>query len=176
MEKLREVKIKLNLGVIKLEGVITPSIIDRKAAWELYIELITRVTVVELKESKGILREALNSIYTLFETTREVLKRYGPKLAKYDLQNAKNLNLGIVSVSMLNYVLRPFLTQWHPLLEDYESTKKEGISRKIHEEQWDNKKELEKALAEVRETLGHYAQLLADIAGVNPIQNISILR
>lgn len=175
MEKLKEVKVKLNLGILQLEGTISPSENDRKAAWELYVELITRVTVIELIEGKGIIKEALNSIYTLFETTRSVLKKYGPDLAKFDIQDTKKLNLGIISVSMLNYVLRPFLSHWHPLLEDYESTRKEGLSRKIHEEQWDKKKDLEKALADVRETLGHYAHLLADIAGVNPIHNISIL-
>ena len=43
---------------------------QRKAAWEIYVELVTRVTVVELKENEGIIREALNSFYSLFNTTR----------------------------------------------------------------------------------------------------------
>ena len=106
----------------------------------------------------------------------EVLKKYGPDLVKYNAQDVMHLNLGLISVSMLNYVLRPFLSQWHPALEEYESIKEEGISRKIHEDQWDKKKELEKELADVRETLGHYANLLADIAGVTPIHNIAILK
>lgn len=176
MKKLKEVKVKLNLGVFQLEGVIIPSESDRKAAWELYIEIITRVTVIELKESQGILREALTSIHSLFETTRKVLKNYGPELARYDTTDIKNLNLGLISVSMLNYVLRPFLSKWHPILEDYESTRKPETSRKSHEDQWDKKKEFRTALAEIRETMNHYSYLLAEIAGITPIHNISYLK
>lgn len=50
-------------------------------AWELYIELITRVTVVELRPEEGLAREALTSLYSVFGSTREILRKYGPEVA-----------------------------------------------------------------------------------------------
>jgi hypothetical protein len=49
-----------------------------KAAWELYVELVTRISIVELQPEQGLLREALSSLYSLFGTTREILRKYGP--------------------------------------------------------------------------------------------------
>lgn len=82
------------------------------------------------------------------------------------------ISLGLIAVSVLNYVLRPLLTEWHPILEDYESTRTKDISRKTHEDKWEKNQELRNRIAETRETLLHYAQLLADIAKVEPIHYI----
>jgi hypothetical protein len=48
----------------------------------MYVELITRISVVELKPGEGLLREALSSLYTLFDTTRMILRKYGPSVAQ----------------------------------------------------------------------------------------------
>lgn len=45
----------------------------RWAAWALYIELKTRITTQALNDDQGLLREALNSLYSLFGSTREIL-------------------------------------------------------------------------------------------------------
>ncbi|MGB3615480.1 MAG: hypothetical protein WBA10_16930, partial [Elainellaceae cyanobacterium] len=44
---------------------------ERDAAWELYIELVTRVAVQVLNPEEGSVREAMNSLYSLFGSTRE---------------------------------------------------------------------------------------------------------
>ncbi len=45
----------------------------------MYVELVTRITVVELKPDEGLLREALNSLYSLFDTTRQILENTDPR-------------------------------------------------------------------------------------------------
>ncbi|MGW3011312.1 hypothetical protein ACWC9R_21125 [Streptomyces sp. NPDC001219] len=49
----------------EISGTWRPDDAERKAAWELYVELITRVSVIELGPAEGVLREALSSHYTL---------------------------------------------------------------------------------------------------------------
>ena len=36
-----------------------------RAAWSLYVELITRIAVQPLRQDEGLYREALNSLYSL---------------------------------------------------------------------------------------------------------------
>src|ERR1051326_6390568 len=87
---------------------------QRKAAWEMYVELITRVSVEPLAPDKGLLREALTSLYTLFGETRRILREHGPSVAK---RNPKSLySFGAIAVDVLNVWLRPFLSEWHPKL------------------------------------------------------------
>ena len=50
---------------------------DKAAAWELYIELLTRITTQPLPQSHGDEKTALDSVYALFPLTREVIKRHG---------------------------------------------------------------------------------------------------
>ena len=38
----------------------------------MYIELVTRIAVIELRPEEGLLREALSSLYSLFDTTRKI--------------------------------------------------------------------------------------------------------
>jgi hypothetical protein len=46
-----------------------------------YIELVTRIAVVPLGPGGGLLRDALSNLYSLFPTTRDILRRYGPGVA-----------------------------------------------------------------------------------------------
>src|SRR4051794_769042 len=89
----------------------------------LYVELVTRIAVVPLKGSEGLLREALASLYALFAITREILRRYGPELARPRPEG--EYSLGELAVLVLNYQLRPLLAHWHPLLESLEAQRPE---------------------------------------------------
>ena len=46
---------------------------DKEAAWELYIELLTRITTQPLSEKDGDEKTALQSIVSLFGITRKYL-------------------------------------------------------------------------------------------------------
>ena len=100
-----QVQVGLNLGVLTVSGTWKPSRVERQAAWELYVELITRIAVVPLEPGAGLLREALTSLYSLFSSTREVLRRHGPAVAQPRIDDGRSF--GELAVLVLNLELRP---------------------------------------------------------------------
>jgi hypothetical protein len=155
---LSEVSISLPFGIGSARWVADPT--ERNAAWSLYVELVTRIAVQSLATDQGLLREALNSLYSLFGTTREVLKSAGPKVG------ASRHSVGGIAIAVLNNGLRPFLTRWHPALEEWEIQRPNNISKKVHEQNWEEAAQMRQELAELRKDLEQYAIALAAIAGI----------
>ncbi len=163
--RLAEVTVELNLPYIgKLAGMWTPDDRERDAAWELYVELVTRSAVAELAPGDGLLRESLTSLYSVFTTTREILRRYGPAVARP--KGKDHLSFGYLAITVLNYVVRPTLATWHPLLLAYEQRRDAAISAVEHEQQWERAPELRRVLDQTRDVLVDYADLLAQLSGV----------
>ena len=77
---------------------------DREAAWKLYVELLTRITTQALPTGSGNEKSALDSIYSLFKTTRKVLKEQGKECVEFTK----------LAVIVLNQIVRPFTAKWHP--------------------------------------------------------------
>jgi hypothetical protein len=162
---LKTITVELGLPSIgKISGEWEPDQKERDAAWELYVELITRVSVVGLGPDEGLLREALASLHALFSTVRDILRKYGPAVAKPKRKNG--ISFGLLSVAVLNSVLRPVLSKWHPTLADYESSKPAGTSAVDHERKWEKVYELRQVLQETQIRLAEFASILADVAGV----------
>ena len=160
----KSVEVGLDLKFFKVAGTWEPNNAERLAAWELYVELITRVAVVPLPGEQGLLTEALTSHYTLFATTRDILRRHGPSIAEPKPEG--QYNFGYLSVIMLNTVIRPLLAHWHPLLEDWERTRPPERSQVEHERQWPEAGELRAELDRTQATLASYASLLATACGI----------
>ncbi len=158
---------KIKIPFLGLEGTWEVNDIQRDAAWEIYVELVTRVTVVQLKKDEGILREALSSFYSLFESTRSVLKKYGPEIAK--AQNKGEMTLGKVATAVLNKELRPLLAKWHPKLEDYEGRRPDHVSVSEYESNWEYADALREELEKVRINLIKYADVLAKVSEVDKL-------
>jgi hypothetical protein len=133
----------------------------------MYVELVTRVAVVELRPEEGLVREALTSLYSLFETTRGILRQYGPAVAKP--KGEGDLSFGYLAVAILNGVLRPMLAKWHPLLLDYESKRQERQSALEHERAWEHEQAVREELSGIRDALRQYGDVLAEVAGVKPL-------
>jgi hypothetical protein len=95
--------LKINLGF--LEGEFAPQDPDRAAAWELYVELLTRVTTQYLAPEDGDEKTALDSVHAIFPVTREILRRHGSGCGEF----AK------LAVPVLNQIIRPFTAKWHRL-------------------------------------------------------------
>src|SRR6266536_2347761 len=58
----KEVQVKLTIPFVgEVSGTWVPDDAERQAAWELYVELTTRIAVVPLGPNEGLLREALSS-------------------------------------------------------------------------------------------------------------------
>jgi hypothetical protein len=75
-------------------------------------------------------------------------------------------NFGYLSVTMLNAVIRPVLTRWHPMLDDWENTRPPERSRAEHERQWSQVSQLRADLDRTRASLADYASLLAVACGI----------
>jgi hypothetical protein len=156
--KLKKVSVNLPFGIGGAEWEADPT--ERRAAWSLYVELVTRIAIQPLEEDQGLLRETLNSLYQLFPTTREILKQAGPNVG------ASPESVGGISIYVLNNGLRPFLAKWHPLLQVWEGQRPPNLSPKEHEQNWSEEPNLRKALELLREDLEQYANALEAIAGV----------
>jgi hypothetical protein len=103
-------------------------------------------------------------LYSLFGTTREILRRHGPQVAEPKTNG--QYNFGYLAVAMLNYGLRPVLATWHPTLEDWESHRPADRSRREHERAFPQVDQLRTALDDTRQNLAAYADLLATACGV----------
>lgn len=164
---LTSVSVSLNLGPVSLGGTWEPDEREMAAAWEMYIELATRISTQALKEDEGILREALGSLHDLFPITRDILRRQGPTVARK--KGKGDRSFAELAIYVLNYSVRPVLAKWHPLLEEYEASRPEGKSVRTHENEWERAAELRGVLEDLRSVLLDYANLLAEVAGVEPL-------
>ena len=150
------VSLPFGIGSVEWEADQTQS----RAAWSLYVELVTRIAVEPLEADEGLVREALNSLYSLFGTTREILKEAGPDVG------ASINSVGGIAIAVLNRGLRPFLAKWHPLLQTHEAQRPPNLSPKEHEQKWLEEGKLREELEKLRQDLKEYANALAEIAGV----------
>jgi hypothetical protein len=156
--KLTKVSASLPFGIGSIEWEADPT--ERKAAWSLYVELVTRVALQQVEADQGLLREALTSLYNIFPTTRQILKDAGP-----DVGGSKD-SVGGVAIAVLNRGLRPFLSKWHPRLQAWESRRAANRSPQEYEHDWPEAQQLRSELEILRQELEQYADTLATIAGV----------
>ena len=73
----------------------------RTPIWVLYVELMTRVTTVELPHGWGCEKAALDSIFSAFSCARKTLHA--------TIDNG----LGSQSILKIMETIRPLLTKWH---------------------------------------------------------------
>ena len=165
-----EVNAKLAVPFVgELSGTWLPDDSERQAAWELYVELVTRVAVIALGPNDGLLREAVDSLHKLFGTTREVLRRHGPGIAPRTEQ--QRLSVAYMAVAVLNGWLRPFLSVWHPRLSSYEAERPTGVSVESWEAAWEHGREMRHEIMVVQTGLRQYArqlELIADVISLFP--------
>lgn len=137
--------LKLNAGFLEAEFV--PRDEDRTAAWDLYIELITRIAVRPLGRNEGVPEAALKSLVTIFGSTRETLKKHGPGCVQFSR----------IAVAMLSQVLAPVTAKWHARLVDDKFASAADAN------------EFRDDLERLQPMLTSYARALADLAGVEDL-------
>jgi hypothetical protein len=155
---LKRVSVSLPFGIGSADWEADST--ERNAAWSLYVELVTRIAVQSLEVDQGTMREALNSLYSLFGSTREILKEAGPNVG------ASRDSVGGIAIAVLNNGLRPFLSKWHPLLQSWEAKCPSDLSPQEHEKKWSDGASVRSELAALRADLEKYANALAEISGV----------
>ena len=140
--------LKLSLGFLEAE--FKPADADRNAAWELYVELLTRVTTQHLLPDDGDEKIALDSVYALFALTRDILKRHGSGCIEF----AK------LAVPVLNQIVRPFTARWHKraLAGGFNDAAQRATFRA--------------ELAQLQPVLMRYARALADLAQVEDLTTL----
>src|SRR5882724_3775645 len=94
-------ELELDIKFLKMKW--APQTADQNAAWELYVELLTRITTQALPAEYGDERTALDSVYSLFPTTREIIKKHGKEC----------INFAKIAIPVLNQIVRPFTAKWH---------------------------------------------------------------
>ena len=111
--------LKINTGIV--EAVWEPKDQDRIAAWEMYVELLTCITTQPLSDTSGDEKTALDSIHSLFPTTREILRRNGPGCIEFSK----------IAIVVLNQIVRPFTAKWHPVVlkDGFKDEKVVGVFR-----------------------------------------------
>lgn len=128
---------------------LTPE--NEQLAWSTYVQLVTRVATVPLGEEQGLDREAIASLHSLFGTLRTSLLAAGPNCARHF--NEEGAPLGVAIAVVLNVVLRPFLSRWHPALLHHEASKPKDGSPVAHERLWEERPAFREDLRTVQESL-----------------------
>lgn len=122
---------------------------DKNAAWELYVELITRVSTQRLLPEEGDEAAALKSIHDLFGLTRETIKRHG----RY------SINFTRIAVVVLNQKVRPFTAKWH----------RQMLAGPLADA---DRQAFRAELADLQTDLRNYSKLLADLADVEDLTDL----
>lgn len=141
-------KISLNASFLQAEFEFKTA--DQDAAWELYIEMLTRIVTQPLPSNVGDDKTALDSVYSLFPTTREILRRRGRGTIEFSK----------IAIPVLNQVVRPFTAKWH----------RESLAGAFNdpEKQTQFRKELEILQSDLR----NYNRMLAEIAEVEDLTDL----
>ncbi len=84
---------------------------QRQLAWTMYVELVTRISIVEMPDDEGIDHEAMSSLHILFGNLRSALVAAGPTAAK--TSESGTAAIGSLVLLVLEVRLRPFLQHWH---------------------------------------------------------------
>lgn len=140
--------LKIKTPFLEMEW--NPQESDKNAAWYLYIELLTRIATQELSDTDGDEKTALDSIYSLFPLTRQIIKDNGRDCIEFT-------KLAIV---VLNQIVRPFTAKWH----------KRSIDGAFNKSQ--QCRDFRVELKEQQEKLRKYTKMLADMAGVEDLTSL----
>ena len=165
--RVDSVDVSIGFPPFSISGSFTPTRAERLCAWELLVELMSRTSVAPLRSDEGSIREAMSSLYTLYGTTRELMRKHGPDVAA--TRQDGNLSLGLIAMRVLNDIIRPVLSKWHPALEAHEAAKPSTLGKGEWERAWDDNAECRESLNQVRRSVRSYIDTLGRIAGTPDI-------
>ena len=140
--------LKINLAVLRTE--IKWAGADKKAAWDLYVELLTRVATQPLPQHHGDEKTALDSVFSVFGLTRSIMRKNGPECIAFSK----------IAIIVLNQVIRPFTAKWHRI----------SLKKGFKEES--NRKRFRNELMGLQKKICVYAKMLADMAGVEDLTKL----
>jgi len=148
LSKWKLTSLKVNAKFLEMEFSLQDD--DKKAAWDMYIELLTRITTQRLPMESGDEKTALDSVYSLFPTTRSILKERGRDCQEFSK----------IAIIVLNQIIRPFTAKWHRQSEQGAFSNPERCN------------EFRTELEQLQNELMKYSQMLADMAGVEDLTSL----
>ena len=124
---------------------------DENTAWAMYVEMVTRVITQPLPPDSGDEKTALESIHSLFQSTRDALKEHGRGCNEFPK----------IAIEILNQRVRSFTTEWHrrSLEGAFECDTERG--------------QFCQDLASLQEILHEYTRVLAKTAKIEDLTNLS---
>ncbi|MBI5314728.1 MAG: hypothetical protein HZB34_02010 [Nitrospirae bacterium] len=141
--------LKINVGILETEW--QPQEKDREAAWELYIEMLTRIVTQPLPQGDGDEKSTLDSVHALFGITREILRRKGRDCVQFTK----------IAVVVLNQIIRPFTAKWHRMC----------LGGAFNDP--GTRQEFRNDLSKLQVELRKYTKALADIAEVEDLSALA---
>ena len=148
LENWEMTSLKIKASFLEMEW--KPQDEDKAAAWELYVELLTRVATQPLDAKHGDEKTALDSIFSLFAITRQVLKNHSRQCAEFTK----------IAIVVLNQVIRPFTAKWHRI------SIQDGFANQEARESF------RRELVQLQTILRKYTKMLADMAGVKDLTSL----
>ena len=141
--------VRLNLSAVQLEVSFQDA--DKDAAWDLYVEMLTRIVTQPLPLEAGDEKASLESVYSLVPTTRDILRHHGRSAIQFSK----------VAVPVLNQIIRPFTAKWH----------KESLAGAFDDES--NRTLFRHELEDLQAELRNYSRMLAEIASVEDLTDLA---
>jgi hypothetical protein len=143
-------------GWISIE--LEPNVSERNAAWAMYVEISTRIASQPFNMETGRLRAVLNSLYSLFDFTRHVLRDAGSDVAHGPQ------SLGPIAIRFLTEVIAPFTTKWNETLAAHEHMRPEGQGEMAHEREWTYFQNCVDELIELQAKVSAYKTALSELS------------
>ncbi len=154
--RLTELKVSIP-HLTNLTFAMTPS--NEGVAWRLFVESATRISAQPLDPDAGVVREALTSLYHLFQEVRKILLEARPTPRTGATQTVEHLAIG-----MLNLQMRPFMSKWHARLAEWEKANPDRP-----ESQWPDNARCRAELETMRQGLLAYVRGLGQLAGAQNV-------
>ena len=148
LDKWGMTSLKISAGFAEAE--FSPQPGDRHAAWELYIELLTRIATQPLPEDSGDEKTALQSVYSIFGLSREIIRKYGPRCVEFTK----------IAIVVLNQIIRPFTAHWH----------RQSLAGAFDDPR--QCAQFRSELGELQASLLIYTRMLGDMAGVEDLTKL----
>ena len=132
---------------------------QRRAAWRIFFEMVSRIAIRPMDDDLGDDGAALTSLKNLFDECRKIV------CGLEDDFVPKTNTVETYTLEMLNSQLAPFLSAWHPKWDSWKRSQ-EKAGESVDSSQWGEHSNFRNGLRELQDSLRERARDFAKVAGV----------
>jgi hypothetical protein len=156
-------EVSINLVILSVTGSFSATnAIARQLAWDLHVELATRIATQDLAPGSGLIKSALSSLHGLYGYTRGRLHEVGSPPIRQSGADTKSVHE--LAIALLNGGLRTFLATWHPLIPTPNPTIDDPGQQYAAEVTWNRAEECREKLKELQNELRRLSEQLRQLA------------